>query len=184
MRPEVRHLIMKRMKNDHRDTNDFADARSSHVDAAYRDGYDDGYEDGRRGVKGTGRKRDRTSHDMNDFDDEEDFGKSLKLPRKVKEHWLHKLKDKYGNTGPRFSREEIAEVADKMRIDYDDYSPSDLYLMANVLYSDCTVFRQLTPKEKEAYYWVAAAQEWLEDEDAGLTGSEKVVSYYYNVANG
>jgi hypothetical protein len=187
MRPEVRHVIMNRMKNDHRDMNDFADMARGTIDRtdvtydkAYKDGYDNGYEDGRRGVKGSGRRR----RDMDDFDDEEDFGKPLRLPRKVREHWLRNLKDIHGNKGPRFDKDEIMDIADKMKIDYDDYTPADLYLMTNVLYSDCTVFRQLTPKEKEAYYWVAAAKEWLEDDDASLTGSERVVSYYYNVANG
>jgi hypothetical protein len=146
-------------------------------DMAYQDGYDAGYEDGRRGVRGSGRSnRDRN---QNDFDDDDD--RPLRLPKKVREHWLHKLVDKHGNKGPRFSKEEVMNAADKMQIDYDDYTPADLYLMTNVLYSACTVFRKHGSKENEVYEWVAAAQEWLEDADTTLVGSEKVVAYYYNV---
>lgn len=188
MKPEVKRIIMNRMRDEAHSMNDFADnARGRdradmNYDSAYRDGYDSGYEDGRRGVRGSGRRRDR--NDMNDFDDEEDFGRHLKLPKKVREHWLHKLVDRHGNKGPRFTKEEVMDAAEKMKVDFEDYTPSDLYLMTNVLYSDCTVFRPLMSKDKEVYQWVAAAQEWLEDEDATLKGSDKVVSYYYNVANG
>lgn len=188
MRRDLRHVLMNRIKQDKHSNNDFADtarfnnnARS--YDAAYMDGYDSGYEDGRRGVRGSGMRNDRNSFDENDYDDDE-FEKRLMLPKRVKEQWLHKLKDAQGNVGPRFTKDDVMRTADKMQVEYDEYTPSDLYLMTNVLYSDCTVFRQLTPKEKEPYYWVAAAKEWLEDPDASVRGSEKVVSHYYNIVNG
>ena len=189
MRPEVRHLIMKRMKNDFVDNASYDNARNDMTygntdmtgrDMAYRDGYSAGFEDGRRGVRGSGR-RDRESG--SDFDDD-DFEKRLKLPNKVRMHWLNNLRDKDGHRGPRFSKEEVMEVADKMQIEYENYTPADICLIANVLYSDLTVFRPLMQKDKEVYYFVGAAKEWLEDDDSSLTGSDKVVSYYYNVVKG
>lgn len=188
MRADLRHIIMKRMQNDSRDMNDFADMADRNDmgnDMAYQKGYDRGYNDGRRGVRGSGRgRRDRADGNMDEFDDEEDFGKPLRLPKKAREKLLKNLTDKHGNKGPRFGKEEVMKVAENMNVDFDDFTPSDLYVVTNMRYSDCTVFRPLVPPEKEIYYAVSAAVEWLEDVDSNLKGSEKLVSYYYNVVNG
>ena len=53
-----------------------------------------------------------------------------------------------------------------------------------MLYSDLyDVFGQLIPPDKEAYYWVAAAKKWLEDDDSNLEGAEKLAGYYYLLVN-
>lgn len=188
MRPDLRHVLMKRIKEDHgydnrsdyTDYGDYGDmARGSRRDmeSDFRD-----MEDQRRGVRGSGRRR----RDRNDYmDDEEDYEKPLRLSRKTKMQWLHNLVNKDGKTGPKFNMEDVLSVAGKMRFSYEDYNESDVYLMTNVLYSDfCNSFKSLMQPEKEIYHWVSAAKDFLEDDDANLTGSEKIVSYYYNIVRG
>ena len=192
MRADLRHLILKRMRNGYNDSDDrnFDRMDSRHgndmtdmnYDSAYQDGYQDGLQDGRRGVRGSGRRDRNSDQDSGDFDD--DFDKRLQLPAKEKIHWLKNLKDKFGDKGPRFSKDEILNVADKMNVDYNDFTQSDLYVTTNMLYSDCTTFRPLIPADKEVWYWVSAAIEWLEDKDAKVRGSEKLLSHYYNIVNG
>lgn len=198
MRPDVKRIILNRMKEDHRDYGDYNDygdyargGRRDMIDSRdmrnMGDGRDmrDDYEDERRGVRGSGRRRrDRADGHFFDDDDEE-YEKPLRLPRKIRTHWLHNLVSKDGHRGPRFREDEVMTVADKMRIGYEDYTEADIYLMTNVLYSDlCKSFKSVIPPDKEIWHWVSAAQEWLEDDDSRLTGSNKVVSYYYNVVNG
>lgn len=181
MKPELRRIIMRRMNEDYRDQaydSEMRDNTSNMHHAAYREGYDSGYEDGRRSM--TTRKR----RDMNDDFDDEDYDRPLQLSKKVKEHWLRSLRDIHGRHEVKFNKEDVSLVADKMHIEYRNYSPSDLCMVTNMLYSNLSTFRQFVPKDNEIYYWVAAAKEWLEDPDSTLTGSDKLVSYYYNVANG
>jgi hypothetical protein len=142
------------------------------------------YADYRRGVRGSGRgRRDRMS-DGHYYEDDDEYEKELKLPKKIMHQWLKNLESPRGDRGPRFSKEAVMDLAEKMRIRFEDYDEDDLYLMVNVLYSDCTAFESIVPPEKELYYWIVAAKEWLEDPDSKNRGSEKVVSYYYCVANG
>ncbi len=191
MRPDLRHVLMKRIKEDKNYDNrsDYADyaedmARGGRRDMRdMRDMEDFGdMEDQRRGVRGSGRRRrDRADY----MDDEDEYEKPLRLSRKTKMQWLRSLVNKDGKTGPKFNMEDVMSVATKMRFSYEDYSESDVYLMTNVLYSDfCNSFKSLMQPEKEIYHWVSAAKDFLEDDDANLTGSDKIVSYYYNIVRG
>lgn len=187
MRPDLRHIILKRMKHEQDDAHDFGDmarhGRDMTYDSAYQDGYQDGLQDGRRGVRGSGRRDRNSGQDFDDFDDD-DYEKHLQLSNKVKAHWLKNMQDKFGSKGPKFSKEEVLNIADKMDVNYKNFTPSDLYVVTNMLYSDCTTMRPLISQDKEAWYWVSAAVEWLEDKDSNLKGSEKLVSHYYNIVNG
>lgn len=183
MRPDLKRIILNRIHNDERRSdNSYRDNASDGMyDEAYQDGYNDGYSDGRRNRMG--RRKDRHSSDIEeDFEDE--HSSKLSLPSKVKAEWLRNLTDKFGNKGPHFGKDEIMHMADKMNVNYNGFTPSDLYLTTNMLYSDCTTFRQTLPKDKEIWHWVSAAVEWLEDSDSSLKGSEKLVSHYYNIVNG
>lgn len=188
MRPDLRHVLMKRIKEDKNydnrsDYGDYAEdmARGGRRDMRDMEDFGD-MEDQRRGVKGSGRRRrDRADY----MDDEDEYEKPLRLSRNTKMQWLRNLVNKDGKTGPKFNMEDVMSVATKMRFSYEDYSESDVYLMTNVLYSDyCNSFKSLMQPEKEIYHWVAAAKDFLEDDDANLTGSDKIVSYYYNIVRG
>ena len=194
MRPDIRHLIMQRMKSDYgndmhsmrdmrdmeSDMNDMARNRRDNRDM--RDEAD--FADERRGVRGSGRRRQNRDRGE-DFFDDEDFDKPLKLSRRAKAQWKRNLVNSDGTHGPHFKNDDLYHAIDKMRLHYDNYTEEDVCLMANVLYSDFyEAFGQLIPQDKEAYYWVAAAKMFLEDEDSGLDGAEKVAAYYYLIVNG
>lgn len=174
MRPDIRHVIMKRMERDssmwREDGRDYTD-----------------YPDHRRGGMRSSYGRDHRSH-MSDGhyyqDDDDEYERELKLPRKEKHKWLQNLISPRGERGPRFSKDSVMELAEKMRFRFETYDEDDLHLMVNVLYSDLTAFESVIPHDKELHYWVVAAKEWLEDPDSTLQGSEKVAAYYYCVANG
>ncbi len=155
-------------------------------DQAYMDGYDRGYDkahneltpygeygmtvsDGRQGVRGTGRygmggsmyrgRRDRGEEDMS-------------LTREDMKKWKEKI-------GEKFSMAQIEQSMQTMGIQPKNFTPEELCMTANMLYSDYdkTLSRTI-PKEKEANYYTSLAKDFLEDKDASLKGSEKLAAYY------
>lgn len=177
-RADERDYMDERDERDYMDERDFADELD--------------YMDERRGVKGTGRRRrrrrrDRAS-DSNDFNDFADFGGNsgeMKLSRRDKAKWMKNLESDSGEQGPHFDADEIRKVAEQMNIDYDGYSPSDICVVANMLYSDIgSAFTAFIPKDKEIYCWLVAAKKWLEDNDSNLEGAEKLMAYYHLIVNG
>lgn len=181
MRPDIRHVIMTRIHGDssQMDRMDRADYANDYMDE--RD-----YADERRGVRGTGRgrrmRRDRAM-DGHYYEDDEDYEKPLRIPRRHMAKWKHKLINADGTRGPHFSAEDIMSVADKMRISYDGYTEADLCMATNFLYSDLgPAFKMFVPSDKEVYVWVGAAKLFLEDDD-GPEGSEKLAAYFYCIAD-
>ena len=183
MRPELKRLILRRMKDDNRDYNDMRDYGEHHETDYADDDYETGH-DNRRGVRGSGRnRRDRRDRNRDMYDDDE--YEQVRLPRKLKNAWKHKLMNTDGTKGPHFQAEELYEAAEKMRLSYDGYDESDVCLVANMLYSDFgKTLKHIIPSDKEAYYYVALAKDFLEDDDSNTEGSEKVAAYYHFVVNG
>lgn len=183
MRPDLKRLILKRMKEDNRD---YADSynHSDNRQSDYDD-YDD-YEmgqDTRRGVRGSGRRRRDRMNDRYDYDDD-DYEK-VKLSRKIKNAWKHKLLNTDGTRGAHFSIDDLMEPIEKMRLSFDSYSESDVCLTANMLYSDFgKTLKHIIPQDKEPYYYTALAKDFLEDDDSGVEGSEKLAAYYHFIVNG
>ena len=160
-------------------------------DRAYTDGYDRGYDrahneltpygsngmtvsgyehyDGRRGVKGTGRygiggsryygRRDRGEEDMT-------------LSTEEMKEWKKKI-------GEHFTMPQIEQSMRTMDIQPKDFTPEELCMTANMLYSDYdkTLSRTI-PKEKEVNYYTSLARDFLDDKDASVKGGEKLAAYY------
>lgn len=178
MRPELKRLILKRMHDDHNDYDDMRDYAYSDNERGERLEHEYGY-DHRRG----GRMRNRDRH-AEPYDDDDDYEK-LHLPRKLKNAWKHKLINTDGTKGPHFSAEELMPAIDKMRLSFDGYSESDVCLVANMIYSDYgKTLKHVIPEDKETWYYVALAKDFLEDDDAGVEGAEKVLAYYHFIVNG
>lgn len=150
-------------------------------DQAYRQGYDRGYDqahdemDGRQGVKYTGRygiggsryygRRDRGEDDMC-------------LTHEDMKMWKKEL-----SKGEHFSMPQIEQAMRTMDIKPKDYTPEDLCMTANALYSDYSkTLDRIIPKEKEVAYYTSLAKDFLEDDDSALKGSEKLAAYYYLIA--
>ena len=189
MRPDIRHVIMKRIHGDSRmDRADYAhdDFMDERDYARGGDYARSDYADERRGVKGTGRgRRTRRDRAMDDryFDEDEDYEKPLRIPRRQLAKWKHNLVNADGTDGAHFTAEEIMDVADKMRISYDGYTKAELCMATNFLYSDLgPAFKMFVPSDKEVYTWVGAAKLFLEDDD-GPEGSEKLAAYFYCIAD-
>ena len=160
-------------------------------DKAYNDGYNRGYDrahneltpygehgmtvggyedyDGRRGVRGTGRygiggsmyrgRRDRAPEEMS-------------LSREDMKEWKKKI-------GEKFTMSQIEQSMQTMGIQPKDFTPEDLCMTANMLYSDYDkTLSRIIPKEKEANYYTSLAKDFLEDKDASVQGSEKLAAYY------
>ena len=199
----VRDMLMRRRRDnaygrDSRDMNydrgydrGYDEGYDRAYDQAYMDGYDRGYDkahneltpygehgmtvsDGRQGVRGTGRygiggsmyrgRRDRGEEEM-----------SLS-PEEMKE-WKKKI-------GEHFTMAQIEQSMRTMDIQPKEFTPEELCMTANMLYSDYdkTLSRTI-PKEKEANYYTSLARDFLDDKDASVKGGEKLAVYYYCIAN-
>lgn len=162
-------------------------------DLDYDDGYIDGYADGRRGVKGTGRgsrtRMDRMDHmDGTDRDERVDrrmdrTSSQMYLSKRDIAQWKQMLQNADGTDGPHFTLEKIHRAAENMGIRYDKYTDTELYMAANMLYSDLgEALRSFIPPDKEAHAYVKAAEAFLCDDD-GPDGPTKLALYYHCIAN-
>ena len=187
-----------------RDRGDYGYDMENHhnipMDMNYDRGYDEGYErgyqdkayemlspygnsgmtvsgDGRQGVRGTGRygiggsryygRRDRGEEEMS-------------LPYEEMEKWKHEIMNADGTQGYHFELPQVEQAMRSLGIQPKEYTVEELCMTANMLYSDyCKTFKNIIPKEKEAMYYTAMAKDFLEDKDASVKGSEKLMAYYY-----
>lgn len=159
-------------------------------DMAYQDGFADGMNegfhnqvtpygskgmtvsDGRRGVKGSGR-RDRHSGEEEMYLEEEDM-----------KEWKKMLKNADGTMGEHFDKHEVEQAAKSLGIMPQEYTMEDLCMVANMLYSDyCDTFKNIIPKDKEVKYYTKMAEDFLDDKDSSVKGSEKLATYYYCIVS-
>ena len=169
-------------------------------DMAYQDGFADGMNegfhneltpygsrgmtvsDGRQGVRGTGRYgrggsmyrgRDRHSGEEEMYLDEEDM-----------KEWKKMLKNADGTMGEHFDKHEVEQAAKSLGIMPQEYTMEDLCMVANMLYSDyCDTFKNIIPKDKEVKYYTKMAEDFLDDKDSSVKGSEKLATYYYCIVS-
>lgn len=171
-------------------------------DMAYQDGFADGMNegfhneltpygsrgmtvsDGRQGVRGTGRygrggsmyrgRRDRNSGEEEEmYLDEEDM-----------KEWKKMLKNADGTMGEHFDKHEVEQAAKSLGIMPQEYTMEDLCMVANMLYSDyCDTFKNIIPKDKEVKYYTKMAEDFLDDKDSSVKGSEKLATYYYCIVS-
>ena len=170
-------------------------------DMAYQDGFADGMNegfhneltpygsrgmtvsDGRQGVRGTGRygrggsmyrgRRDRHSGEEEMYLDEEDM-----------KEWKKMLKNADGTMGEHFDKHEVEQAAKSLGIMPQEYTMEDLCMVANMLYSDyCDTFKNIIPKDKEVKYYTKMAEDFLDDKDSSVKGSEKLATYYYCIVS-
>lgn len=153
MNDAVMDLLMDRMDSrrgsrmSRRDGRDMTDHREYHETREhnprrhYDDGYEDGYADGRRGVKGTGPygRRDR-------MDGHES---PLRLSKEDLREWKRMLENADGTRGAHYDMSQIMATADKLGIQFNDFSEAEFCMTVNMLYSDyChTVKNYIPPRE-------------------------------------
>ena len=66
----------------------------------------------------------------------------------------------------------------------EEYTMEDLCMVANMLYSDyCDTFKNIIPKDKEVKYYTKMAEDFLDDKDSSVKGSEKLATYYYCIVS-
>ena len=154
-----------------RDYDDYDDRDYEHdYEMDRRMDRDDGiYEDGRRGMRGTGRRRDR--------------GESMRLSNFDMMRWKKMLRNADGTTGPHFEMQDIEHAINKLGLRFDEYNEKEFCMVMNMLYSDfCEVNRSVVSPDKEAHYYAKLAQAWLEDDD-GPSGREKLAIYFHCISD-
>ena len=171
-------------------------------DMAYQDGFADGMNegfhneltpygsrgmtvsDGRQGVRGTGRygrggSMYRGRRDRNSGEDEEMY-----LDEEDMKEWKKMLKNADGTMGEHFDKHEVEQAAKSLGIMPQEYTMEDLCMVANMLYSDyCDTFKNIIPKDKEVKYYTKMAEDFLDDKDSSVKGSEKLATYYYCIVS-
>lgn len=200
LRDKAYDKAMRNMKNQDSGYNPTQDET---YDMAYQDGFADGMNegfhneltpygslgmtvsDGRQGVRGTGRygrggsmyrgRRDRHSGE----DDEEMY-----LDEEDMKEWKKMLKNADGTMGEHFDKHEVEQAAKSLGIMPQEYTMEDLCMVANMLYSDyCDTFKNIIPKDKEVKYYTKMAEDFLDDKDSSVKGSEKLATYYYCIVS-
>ena len=158
-------------------------SRSRDYDERDYDDYDErDYErDGRRG---------RRNYDYDDYDYEMDGHHPsglMKLKKKDYMKWEKHLENADGTQGKHFDAQQISKIAEQLGIQYRGYTEKDLVMTANMLYSDfCKSIKNIRPDltpEKEVIAYTKMAQDWLEDPDSPVEGSEKLALYYWCIVN-
>lgn len=148
-----------------------------------------------RGGRGRGRDRGYDYGDYGDYDYEEDYGyegedygydghEKIMLSKKDMQEWKHKLQNADGSFGEHFDMQKIMMAAEKMGIDFEEYTEKELVMTANMLYSDyCEALKSVVPKEKEDVIYTKLAKAFLEDDDFDGEGSEKLALYYWAIVS-
>ena len=148
---------------------DYDDRARGHIDYEYdrRD-----YEDGRRGVRGTGRGRNRR---MDRADVEHD---SKYLTKSEMHHWKSMMRNVDGSHGEHFDMQQCLTVANKLGISFKEFTEKEFCMAMNMMYSDyCKTVRKYVPEEKHLMFYGDLALDYLEDPDA-IEGSEKLAIQY------
>ena len=99
------------------------------------------------------------------------------MEKEWKEHlkkWCEELKryDRFN-----IPKEQIIQNARQMGATFKDYNEEECYTTYLMIVSD------YTKSISDPHIAILQAQEWLEDEDSKLKGSEKLCAYYYEVIN-
>lgn len=110
----------------------------------------------------------------------------IKLEKEDMKRWAKMLKNEDGTTGAHFEKHKIEEAARSQKIEPEAYTMDDLFMAANMLYSDyCGALRQFISRgdiEKEAMVYTKMADAFLRDKD-GPSGSEKLALYFYCIVD-
>nr|DAH90650.1 MAG TPA: hypothetical protein [Caudoviricetes sp.] len=95
--------------------------------------------------------------------------------------WERNLRNADGSRGARFSRHEIERAADDLGVKNTGYSLDDLWMAANMAYSDyCGALLEVCPanRSEETALYTKIGAAFLDDSDASVRGSEKLMLYY------
>lgn len=181
----TRKYVMDRMMNGNRDNRD--SRKMTYEDDGRRSDFEDREDerdyydmlDERRGVKGSGRgRRGNRRGDRRDF--AEDFhDMPLKLTKSAMYEWKNNMRNTDGTKGEHFKLDEIEEAAEKLKINFKDYSEKEFCLAVNMIYSDFGhIIKRLVGPDKELIVCADFAKAYLDDPD-GLDPSEKLAVQYY-----
>lgn len=163
MRTAVKRLIMEREKERH--------TAEKHRRHRYTYDDDDLY----------GRHRWSEEDDKSEEREEETAELELELSDGEIMEWARRLKNADGSNGPRFKLHEFERVASEIGARYHSYELEDLWMTANMLYSDfCMSLLKICPsnREEEMKLYANMAMAFLEDEDSSEKGERKLALYY------
>lgn len=129
-------------------------------------------------------RRDYGRHDyrmndyrMNDYNydyDDMDYAEMAEQYKTDLDMWAKDLKKKVRLP---LSKSDIMGKAAQMGVNYNKYDEQEFYTTVMMLMSDF-------PNIGQPETYVAMAKQWLEDDDAELSGSEKLCAYYYTIVKG
>lgn len=107
-----------------------------------------------------------------------DYGETLS--KQELEHWTKKLMKEVDEKDYKFfEKENIAQKAKQMGIQFDKFSEEELAVTALMIYSD--YYKTLGSSNMDLY--IRLAKDWLCDEDAEVQYGEKLAVYYDCIAS-
>lgn len=107
--------------------------------------------------------------------DTEDYGEEepKKLSAKDIKKWEKEIENADGTKGAKFDVQRIRQLAQQQDVQFEEYSPETMTMVANMLYSDyCKVLGG------DAMLYIRLAKAFLEDDDFDGEPEEKVMLYY------
>ena len=138
-------------RSDYANNRDYADYNDYNMDYGY--GYGVGMFD----------------YDTEDYADEE----PKKLSAKDIKKWEKEIENADGTKGAKFDVQRIRQLAQQQDVNFEEYSPETMTMVANMLYSDyCKVLGG------DAMLYIRLAKAFLEDDDFDGEPEEKAMLYY------
>lgn len=115
------------------------------------------------------------SFEYDTYYDGRDYGNAdYRLTTKEMREWERELENSDGSRGPKFTKEQIMQVAQNIGVKFDEFSPELLTTMTNVMYSD---YGTVCGTQDIAHY-MKMAKAFLCDDDFDGTPEEKAYLYY------
>lgn len=146
--------------------------------------YDDRYDshDGREGRYRRSDHDDWREDEYEEYDEDESEDESLKIKAKDIPAWAKHMENADGSDGAKFPKEQVRAIAEQEGIAFDKFTHEELFVTANMMYSDyCLVARKYGIDRPDFY--VCMAKAFLDDKDFDGEPSEKLALYYYCIVD-
>lgn len=126
---------------------------------------------------------DYDDYDDYDYDDYDEHREKLKLTKHDIHKWKKMMENYDGTKGEHYSADQISQIAQKLDIQFDEYSEKEFCLAVNMMYSDYGhVIKRYVQPERELVACAEMAKAFLEDPD-GPDPSEKLALYYHCIVS-
>lgn len=136
----------------------------------------------------------RSVPDRREREREEDYASSdrrrdyhrpaMRLSKSDISRWKNMFENFDGTRGAHYDYQQILHAADKLNIDFDEYSEKEFCVAVNMMYADYGhIAKEYCSPDKELMFCAEMAKAFFDDPD-GPEPSEKLALYFYCIVDG